>query len=148
MTIQVMNQIPRQKRQLLDVVIFAPLLIVVLTYLLPSNVFLSLISMFLICTFPGFAVIYRYKLHRSNHFQDLFLSVLLSLLLLQSVYASYSVLCYGLGFEQSITNTQVFILAIVILLFSAFSLRKNMDEHIGYELIFKISQRLNGRIFL
>jgi uncharacterized membrane protein len=148
MTIQVMNQIPRQKRQLLDVVIFAPLVMVVLTYLLPSNVFLSLISMFLICTYPGFAVINRYKLHRSNRFQDLFLSVLLSLLLLQSVYASYSVLCYGLGFEQSITNTQVFILAIVILLFSAFSLRKNMDELMGYELIFKISQRLNGRIFL
>jgi hypothetical protein len=148
MSIENIKQNFHQKLPRLDVLIFAPLVIVILTYLLPSNLFLSMLSMILICTFPGFALIYRFKLHSSNQFQDLFLSVLLSLLLVQGVYASYSVLCFGLGFEQSITNAQVFILAIVILLFSAFSLRKNIDALIGHELIFKISRRFKIRIFL
>jgi uncharacterized membrane protein len=131
-----------------QIVLFMPSILVTLTLLLPSNPILGLLNMLVVCTFPGYALLTRFKLHRSNQFQDLFLSVLISLLLLQGVYASYSVLCFGLGFEQSITNTQVFILAIIILLFSAFSLRKNFDTHIGYEIILKISQRLNGRIFL
>jgi uncharacterized membrane protein len=148
MIIQKIKQNSSQKQQLLDMLIFAPLVIVILTHLLPSNLFLSLLSMFLICTFPGFAVLSRFKLHRSNQFQDLFLSVLLSLLLLQGVYAGYSVFCFGLGFEQSLANAQVIILAIIILLFSSISLRKNIDAFIGHQPVFEISKRLNGRIFL
>ena len=143
-----MKHNPRQKRQLLDGLIFMPSVIVFLTQLLPSNAFLSLLSMFLICTFPGFTIIQRFKLHRSSHFQYLFLSVLLSLLLLQGAYAGYSVFCFGLGFEKSLTNTQVFILAIIILLICSISLRKDIDVLLWDKLISKASQSLNGKIFL
>jgi uncharacterized membrane protein len=148
LSIQEIKHNPRQKRRLLDVLIFAPLVIVILTQLLPSNVFLSLWSMFLICTFPGFAIIHRFKLHRSSQFQDLYLSVLLSLLLLQGVYAGYSVFFYGLGFENSLTNIKVFIIAIITLLFSTNSLRKNIDVDLVYELISKIRLGLISKSFL
>jgi uncharacterized membrane protein len=143
-----MTQDSCQKRQLLDALIFAPSVIVTLTQLLPSNVFLSLLSMILICTIPGFAIIQRFRLSRSSQFQDLFLSILLSLLLLQGVYAGYSVFCFGLGFEKSLTNAQVFILAIIILLSSSISLRKDIDASQAYKIILKISRRLNGKIFI
>jgi uncharacterized membrane protein len=104
--------------------------------------------MFLICTTPGFAIIHRFRLIRSSQFQDLFLSVILSLLLLQGVYATYSVFCFGLGFENSLTNAKVFMLAIIILLLSSISLRKNIDVIQGDKLISKISLRLNAGIFL
>jgi uncharacterized membrane protein len=148
MSIKEMKNISRQKRQLIDVLIFAPLVIVSLTHLLPSNVFLSLLSMLLICTFPGFAIIYRFKLHRLSQIQDLYLSVLFSLLLLQGVYASYSVFCFGLGLKNSLTYTQVFMLAIIILLVSSMSLRKNIDELQWYKLISEIILRSNGKIIL
>jgi uncharacterized membrane protein len=143
-----MKNISRQKRQLIDALIFGPLVIFSLTHLLPSNVFLSLLSMILICTFPGFAIIHRFKLHRLSQIQDLYLSVLLSLLLLQVVYASYSVFCFGLGLKNSLTYTQVFMLAIIILLVSSMSLRKNIDVLQWYKLISKIISRSNGKIIL
>ena len=145
---QVMNQKLQQKRRMLDVVIFAPVLILTLTQFLPNNVILSLLSLFLICTFPGFAIIYRFNLHRSNQFQDLFLSILLSLVLLQSVYAGYSVFCFGLGLEHSLTNTQVFFLGCIISFSSSMSLRRNIDVSIFYKSIYIISQRLSGNTII
>ena len=53
-----------------DIVIFAPLTIVFLTQVLPSNAILGLLSMFLICIFPGYALLDRFKLHSSSRFQD------------------------------------------------------------------------------
>jgi uncharacterized membrane protein len=117
---QVMIQKLRQRLQPLDLVFFSPLLILTLTQFLPSNPILGLLSMLVICTLPGYALLNRFKLHRSSGFQDLFFSVLLSLLLLQIVYAAYSVFCYGIGFENSIAKPQVFLIAIIILSASAY----------------------------
>jgi uncharacterized membrane protein len=104
--------------------------------------------MLLICTFPGYAVLTRLKLHTSSRFQDLFFSVLLSLLLLQIVYAAYSVFCFGIGFENSITKSQVFLIAIVILLISSQSLRKEIKGSRRPKLISDIFMGLQGRNFV
>lgn len=140
-----MGQKLHEKRRLLDVVLSAPIVILTLTQFLPSNVILSLSSMLLICTFPGFALLHRFKLHRSSRFQDLFFSVLFSLLLLEVVYAAYSVFCFGLGFEHSLTRAQVFIIAIVILIFSSLSLRNNIDILVGYQFISNIFLKLRSK---
>jgi uncharacterized membrane protein len=121
--------------QLTNTLIFSPIVIIVLTQLLPSNAVLGILSMLTICTFPGYALLYRFKLHRSNIFQDLFFSVLLSILVLQSVYTAYSIFCYGLGFKHSLTSAQVFLIATIILLMSSLTLRKNIDVLEGIKLI-------------
>ena len=121
-----------------------PLFIVTLTKFLPSNAILGLASMLVICTFPGYALLNRFKLHRSSRFQDLFFSVLLSLLLLQIVYTAYSVFCYGIGFESSLTKTQVFLIAIIILLISSYSLRKEMQSSLSTDFVFDFLTKLQG----
>ena len=134
--------------QIADMLFFAPLVIVILTQLLPSNAILGLLSMIVICTFPGYALLNRFKLHRSSRFQDLFLSVLFSLLLLQSVYMTYSVFCYGIGFKNSITKPQVFLIAVVILLISSLSLRNKMEGPLISELIFDRLTKLRDKKFV
>jgi uncharacterized membrane protein len=121
-----------------------PLFIVTLTKFLPSNAILGLASMLVICTFPGYALLNRFKLHRSSRFQDLFFSVLLSLLLLQIVYTAYSVFCYGIGFESSLTKTQVFLITIIILLISSYSLRKEMQSSLSTDFVFDFLTKLQG----
>jgi len=135
----------RQKQKILDVVVFSPLVILTLTHFLPNNPILGLLSMLVICTFPGYAILNRFKLHRSSRFQDLFFSVLLSLFLLQVVYATYSVLFFGLGFEHSLTKIPVIIIAGIILLLCSISLRKNINVLKSYQLITKIGLRLRKR---
>ena len=134
--------------QLTDILLFAPVVLVILTQLLPSNVILGLLSMIVICTFPGYALLNRFKLHRSSRFQDLFLSVLFSNLLLQSVYMAYSVFCYGIGFKNSITKPQVFLIAVVILLISSFSLRNKIEGPLISEHIFDTLTKLRGKKFV
>jgi uncharacterized membrane protein len=104
----------QQQQKILNVVIFSPLVILTLTHFLPNNSILGLLSMLVICAFPGYAILNRFKLHRSSRFQDLFFSVLLSLLLLQAIYATYSVFCFGIGFEHSLTKEPVFIIASIL----------------------------------
>jgi len=135
----------RQRLQPLDLVFFSPLLILTLTQFLPSNPILGLISMLVICTFPGYALLNRFKINRISAFQDLFFSVLLSILLLQCIYTIYSVFCYGVGFQQSITKPQVFLLAIIILSCSAVSLIQQKDSSLNPNRIFKIIAK-PGRI--
>ena len=136
------------ERQIADMLFFAPLVIVILTQLLPSNAILGLLSMIVICTFPGYALLNRFKLHRSSRFQDLFFSVLLSLLVLQGFYVAYTVFCYGIGFENSITQPQVFLIAVVILLISAQFLKKEMKGTLSPELIFDTLTKLRGKRFV
>jgi len=130
------------------VTFFIPSIIVTLTHFLPSNPILGLVTMFLICTIPGYAALNRLKLHTTIRFQDLFFSILLSLLLLQIVYAAYSVFCFGIGFEKSITKPQVFLIAIVILLISSQSLRKEIKGSRRPKLISDIFMGLQGRNFV
>lgn len=133
------------------ITLFIPSIIVTLTQFLPSNPILGILSMLLICTFPGYALLYRFKLHRSSIFQDLFFSVLLSILLLQSVYTAYSVFCYGIGFEHSITKPQVFLIAIIILSASAISLIQQKESSLSAQRIFSIlakSQRKKFTLWL
>jgi uncharacterized membrane protein len=134
--------------QLTDALFFAPLAIVILTQLLPNNAILGLLSMIVICTIPGYALLYRFKLHRSSRFQDLFFSVLLSLLLIQSVYMAYSVFCYGIGFKNSITKPQVFLIAFVILLFSCLSLRNKKESFLSRQFISDVVQGSQGKNFV
>lgn len=103
--------------------------------------------MLVICTFPGYAMLKRFKLHRSSRFQDLFFSVLFSLLLLQGIYSAYSVLCFGLGFEHSLTKVPVFIIASILLLFCSFILRNNFDILSSYQIISKIGLSVRNKSF-
>jgi len=131
-----------------DILIFTPIAIVFLTQVLPSNAILGLLSMFLICIFPGYALLDRFKLHSSSRFQDLFFSVLLSLLLLGSVYAAYSVFCYGLGFEHSLTRKQVFLIAIIIMIFSTFYLRNTKKTSLNIQLTSNTFMNLKSKKLL
>ena len=67
------------KIEIVDLLFYTPVAIIVFTQFLPSNAILGLLSMLVVCTFPGYALLTRFKLHRSSRFQDLFFSVLLSM---------------------------------------------------------------------
>ena len=136
------------KIEIVDVLFYTPVAIIVFTQFLPSNAILGLLSMLVVCTFPGYALLTRFKLHRSSRFQDLFFSVLLSILLLQSVYTAYSVFCYGIGLENSITKPQVFLLAIIILIMSSHSIRKEMKGYSSHELISDHLNNLRSKKFV
>ena len=136
------------KIEIVDVLFYTPVAIIVFTQFLPSNAILGLLSMLVVCTFPGYALLTRFKLHRSSRFQDLFFSVLLSILILQSVYTAYSVFCYGIGLENSITKPQVFLLSIIILIMSSHSIRKEMKGNSSHELIFDHLDNLRTKKFV
>jgi uncharacterized membrane protein len=130
---------------IIQIALFIPSIIITLNHFLPSNPILGLLSLLVICTFPGYAMLIRFKLQRSSRFQDLFFSVLLSLLLLQAIYATYSVLCFGLGFEHSLAKVPVFIIASILLLFCSILLKNNIDILKSYQIISKIGMRLRKK---
>jgi uncharacterized membrane protein len=61
---------------------------------------------------------------------------------------AYSVFCYGIGFESSLTKTQVFLIAIIILLISSYSLKKEMQSPLCTELVFNFLTKLQGKNFV
>ena len=133
--------------EIVDVLFYSPVVIVILTQFLPSNAVLGLLCIIIVCTIPGYALLNRFELQRSSRFQNLFFSVLLSILLLQSVYTAYSVFCYGIGLEDSINKLQVFLLAIIVLIMSSYSIRKKKKSFSSPELISSHLDNLRGRKF-
>jgi len=131
--------------EIVDALLYSPVLIVILNQFLPSNAVLGLLCMIVVCTIPGYALLNRFKLHRSSRFQDLFFSVLLSILVLETVYMAYSVFCYGIGFKNSITKPQVFLIAVVILFISSQSLKKELKGTLVPESISDILTKLKSK---
>jgi uncharacterized membrane protein len=100
-------------------------------HLLGSNFFLSAINIVLICTLPGYAILFALGLNVKAGFTNLFLSIVGSLFVIEAFFAGFSVLLHRLGFIHSFTTSLVLIVESITLALSALFLSGNRHIQCG-----------------
>ena len=105
-------------------VAYTPVAIFVVTNALPSNPLLSFVTLIIFCTLPGYSLVNVFRLRLETGFENLFLSVLLSIFTLSIIFTAISFTAYYLGFHHIFKRGPTFMIGFLLIIVCS----RNLDR--------------------
>jgi len=98
---------------------YMPVVVFTATNALPHNPLLSFATLVIICTLPGYSLLNHFNLRLSTGFENLFISVLLSIFTLSIVYTTITFSAYQLGFPHILQRGPTFLIGFFLIIASS-----------------------------
>lgn len=98
---------------------YIPVIIFTATNALPCNPLLSFATLIIICTLPGYSLLNHFNLRLRTGFENLFISVLLSIFTLSIVYTTITLSAFHLGFPHTLQKGPTFLIGLLLIIASS-----------------------------
>lgn len=129
------------------IVTYIPVIIFTATNALPRNPFLSFATLIIFCTLPGYSLLNQFNLRLRTGFENLFISLLLSIFTLTIVYTTISFSAYQLGLPHTLQRGPTFLIGLLLIFASSRNLHHSGQSdslvQLGHRILRNISPKVS-----